>query len=60
MVFSMEPGTSCSRWLAQGSTDGWEVVSPDIVPRGMIVEAGESTAGVIPQLELHSRELSSL
>ena len=32
--------------LAQGSTDEWEVVSPDSVPGGTTVEVGESTAGL--------------
>ena len=32
--------------MAQRSTDGQEVVSPDYVPRGTTVEVGESTAGV--------------
>ena len=42
----MELGPSSSSWLARGSTDGWEVVSPNNVPMGTTVEAGESTAGV--------------
>ena len=33
-------------WMARGSTDGHEVVSPDSVPKGTIVEVGESTVGV--------------
>ena len=46
MVVSVGLGPSCSSWLAQGSTNGWEVVSPDNVLGGMIVEVGESIAGV--------------
>ena len=42
----MAPGPSCSSWLARGSTDEWEVVSPYSVPGGTTVEVGESTAGV--------------
>ena len=32
--------------MARGSTDGQEVASPDSVPRGTIVEVGESMTGV--------------
>ena len=46
MVVSIGPGPSSSSWLAQGSTDGWEVVSPNNVPRGTTIEVGESTMGV--------------
>ena len=42
----MGSGPSYLSWLAQGSTDGWEVESPDSVLGGTIVEVGESTAGV--------------
>ena len=46
MVVSIGPGPSCLSWLAWGSTDEREVVSPDNVPGGTTVEVGESTAGV--------------
>ena len=46
MVVSAGPGPPCLSWLARGSTDGWEVESPDSVPGGTIVEVGESIAGV--------------
>ena len=46
MVVSTRPGPSSTSWLARGSTDGQEVVSPDSVPGGMTVEVRESTAGV--------------
>ena len=46
MVVSAGPGPSCLSWLAQGSTDEWEVVSPNGVPRGTTVEVGESIVGV--------------
>ena len=46
MVVSAGPGPSCSSWLARGSTDEWEVVSPDSVPGGTTIEVRESTAGV--------------
>ena len=39
-------GPSCSSWLVQESANGWEVVSPNNVPGGTIVEVGESIAGV--------------
>ena len=40
------PGPSCSSWSARGSTNGWEVESPNSVPGGTIVEVGESIVGV--------------
>ena len=46
MVVSIELGSSCSSWLARGSTDGREVVSPDSVSGGTTVEVGDSTMGV--------------
>ena len=46
MVVNTKPGPSSTSWLAQESTDGQEVVSPDGDPRGTIVEVGESMAGV--------------
>ena len=45
MVVSAGPGPSCSSWLARGSTDEWEVVSPDSVLGGTTIEVGESTVG---------------
>ena len=42
----MGPGPSSTSGMAQGSTDGQEVESPDSVPRGTIVEVGEFMAGV--------------
>ena len=42
----MGPGPSCSSWFARGSTNGWEVVSPDHVLRGTAVELRESIVGV--------------
>ena len=42
----MGPAPSSSSWLARGSTDGQEVVSPDTVLWGTTVEVGESTVGV--------------
>ena len=46
MVVSMGPGPSSSTWLAPGSTDVWEVASPDSVPRGTVAEVEEFTEGV--------------
>ena len=46
IVVSTGPGPSSSSWFAQGSTDGWEVVFPDSVPRGPTTEVGESIMGV--------------
>ena len=46
MVVSTGLGPSSSGWLAQGSTDGWEVESPDTDLGGMTAEVGESIAGV--------------
>ena len=46
VVFSAEPGPSSTRWLAWGSTDGQDLVSPDCVPRETTIEVGESMAGV--------------
>ena len=46
MVVTIGPEPSSMSWLAQGSTDDWEVASPDRVPKGTTVEAGESIAGV--------------
>ena len=45
LVISAGQGPFCSSWLAGGSTNGQEVVFPDSVPRGTIVEVGESTVG---------------
>ena len=45
MMVSVWLGPSSLSWLAQGSTDGWEVVSPNSVPRGTTIEVGEPTAG---------------
>ena len=45
-MVSVGPGPPCSSWLARGSIDEWEVVSPDSVPGGTTVEVGESTVGV--------------
>ena len=39
-------GPSCLSWMARGSTDGWEIESPNNVPRGTTVEVGESIVGV--------------
>ena len=46
MVVNTELGPSSTSWLAWGSTDGQEVVSPDSDPRGTTIEVGESMAGV--------------
>ena len=46
MVIGMEPGPSSTSWMAWESTDNLEVVFPDCVPVGTIIEAGEFTAGV--------------
>ena len=46
MVVSTGPGPSSMSCLAQRSTNGREVVSPNNVLGGMTVEVGESTAGV--------------
>ena len=46
MVVSAGPGPSSTSLMAQGSTDGQEVESPDSVPGGTTVEVGESMAGV--------------
>ena len=46
MVVSAGLEPSYLSWLARGSTDGWEVESPDSVPRGTTVEVGESIVGV--------------
>ena len=46
LAVSVGPGPSSTSWLARGSTDGQEVVSPNSVPGGTTVEVGESTVGV--------------
>ena len=46
MVVSAGPGPSSTSGMARGSTDGQEVESPNSVPGGTTVEAGESMAGV--------------
>ena len=46
MVVNVGLGPSSLSWLAQGSTDGWEVESLDNVPRGTTIEVGKSIVGV--------------
>ena len=45
-MVSAKLGPSYLSWLAWGSTDGREVVSPNSVLGGTTVEVGESTVGV--------------
>ena len=45
-MVGMEPGPSSTSWMARKSTYQGEVVFPDCVPRGTIVEAGGFTVGV--------------
>ena len=46
MVVNARLGPSSSSWLAQGSTEGCEIESPDSILGGTTVEVGESMAGV--------------
>ena len=46
MVVSAGPGSTSTSGMAQGTTDGQEVESPDSVLGGTTVEVGESMAGV--------------
>ena len=46
MVVSTGPGPSSTSGMAQGSTDGQEVESPESVLVGTTIEVGESMAGV--------------
>ena len=46
MVVSVGPVPPSTSWVGRESTYEGRVVFPDCVPRGTIVEAGESTAGV--------------
>ena len=54
------PGPSCSSWLARGSTDGWEVVSPDSVLGGTTIEVGESMVGVDSSSKTPKRRILEL
>ena len=54
MVANVGMGLFCLSWLAQGSTYGWEVESPNRAPRGIILEIKESIARGIRQAKLHN------